>query len=170
MLTSIAALALAAASTTSPQALQSGASWWESITVTMAGDGQAQACEYRSSLAGGVASACEVEGGTSPSQPSDEYTKITFERRFTPGTSLPSTQALHPGDTFLGGQMLALAIDEAGAVKGCKVVAKTGKASPDYGCAEAAAERFEASVRSPAAEPRQGYLTVIVYGHSEHSA
>jgi len=41
---------------------------------------------------------------------------------------------------------------------------------PQYGCAEATTERFEASAGPPrTAEPqREGYLTVIVYGHSEH--
>ena len=168
----IAALAMAAASATASPALQSTASWWEKITVTIAGDGEAQACEYTSSL-GGKATACEVEGGAANPEAmaaSDEFTKITFERRFTPGADIPSTAGLHPGDTLLGGQMLALAIDEAGAVKGCKVVAKTGKASPDYGCAEAVAEKFEASARTTVDEPRQGYLTVLVYGHSEQAA
>ena len=40
----------------------------------------------------------------------------------------------------------------------------------ENGCSEAEAERFEASAgRQHAAAPRrEGYMTIIVYGHSEH--
>ena len=65
---------------------------------------------------------------------------------------------------------MALAIDGRGAVKGCKIVATTGGVTPDYGCDEAAAERFEASAGTAhaTAPEREGYLSVIVYGHPEH--
>ena len=41
----------------------------------------------------------------------------------------------------------ALAIDPGGTVKGCRIVAESGAMTPDYGCAEASAERFQASAR-----------------------
>jgi len=65
---------------------------------------------------------------------------------------------------LLSGQVLALAIDARGAVKGCKVVETSGSVAPNYGCSDAATERFTAS----AAQSRAGYLSVLVYGHSEH--
>ena len=71
---------------------------------------------------------------------------------------------LQPGDVLLSGQVLALAIDARGAVKGCKVVETSGSVAPNYGCSDAASERFTAS----AAQSRAGYLSVLVYGHSEH--
>ena len=45
---------------------------------------------------------------------------------------------------------MALAIDSAGSVKGCKIVATGGDMTPDYGCKEATAERFEASAAKAA--------------------
>ena len=95
----------------------------------------------------------------------DEYTRITFERRFSPGTQ-PDLGKLQAGDTLIGGQIMALAIDARGQVKGCKIVAETGSMRPQYGCDEASAERFQASAaRAP---EREGYMAVLVYGHSEH--
>jgi hypothetical protein len=63
---------------------------------------------------------------------------------------------------------MALGIDRHGAVKTCKIVAVSGEMRPDYGCSEASAERFDASVRGPRTVERDGYMTIIVYGHSEH--
>ena len=169
----LAALALAAASASAPPALVSTSSWWEKITVTVAGDGKPQSCSYESSGAKGLTSGCEVEGGgemsATPAGARDEYTRITFERRFIPGDAQPESAELHPGDTLLGGQVMALAIGAGGEVKGCKVVATAGEMKPDYGCAEAAAERFEA--KAGAADSTQlGFMTVMVYGHEEHLA
>ena len=76
--------------------------------------------------------------------------------------------SLQPGDTLLGGQVMALAIDGAGAVKGCKIVATSGSVTPQYGCTEASAERFEANAHAANAGAHQGYMTILVYGHSEH--
>jgi hypothetical protein len=177
----IAALILASAaigataSATQPKppssdTLLSNSPWWEKITVTMSGDGKAQSCLYESSLKPDAATSCDVDASpasVSDSSPGakDEYTKITFERRFTPGAA-PAKAGLQAGDTLLGGQMMALAIDPHGAVKGCKIVAKSGDVQPEYGCAEATAERFDASAaRGP---ERDGYMTILVYGHSEH--
>ena len=65
---------------------------------------------------------------------------------------------------------MALAIDAAGTVKGCKVVSTEGSLPPQYGCNEASAERFDASATTTHAQvsARAGYMTVLVYGHSEH--
>ena len=63
---------------------------------------------------------------------------------------------------------MALAIDSAGSVKGCKIVATGGDMTPDYGCKEATAERFEASAAKAASAGREGVMTILVYGHAEH--
>ena len=89
--------------------------------------------------------------------------------RFSPGEQ-PTMAAIQPGEKLLGGQVMALAIDAKGAVKNCRVVSTSGSVTPQYGCDEAAAERFDASAgatraRAPA---REGYMTIMVYGHSEH--
>ena len=168
----IAALVLAAASTASPPALVSSAPWWEKVTVTVASDGNPQSCSYETSLMPTKAKSCAVSG-TSAALASDsvgsqaEYTRITFERRFSPAAE-PHGGSIHPGETLLGGQVMALAIDASGSVKGCKIVATSGDMTPDYGCAEAATERFEASAGAKADHSREGFMTILVYGHSEH--
>ena len=69
---------------------------------------------------------------------------ITFERRFKPGAQ-PDSGDLQPGETLIGGQVMALGIDPRGEVQTCKIVSESGSMRPQYGCAEAATERFEAS-------------------------
>ena len=169
----LAALAFAASTTlatpaTTETPLDATGPWWEKITVTMTGDGKPQSCRYESSTSG--ADGCAVEGADAKSagksNNSEQFTKITFERRFAPGGKLPDIGKLHPGDTLLGGSIMSLAIDAAGSVKGCKVVATSGGVKPDYGCEEAAAEKFAASTNAPA-EPTQAFMTILVYGHSE---
>ena len=169
----LAALAFAASTTlatpaTTETPLDATGPRWEKITVTMTGDGKPQSCRYESSTSG--TDGCAVEGADAKAAgkpaSSEQFTKITFERRFAPGGKLPEVTKLHPGDTLIGGSIMALAIDGAGAVKGCKVVATHGGVKPDYGCEEAAAEKFAASTNAPA-EPTQAYMTILVYGHSE---
>jgi hypothetical protein len=177
----LAALALASATAataaaTSPDTLVSTAPWWEKVTITLDGDGNPQSCRFESSLSPANAQDCDVDSSQAASVrkssagAKDEYTKLTFERRFSPGEQ-PKT-GVAPGETFLGGQMMALAIDAAGSVKGCKVVATSGSMTPEYGCEDAQAEKFQASGGSSqhaANEPeRQGYMTILVYGHHEH--
>jgi hypothetical protein len=171
----IAALVLAAASTSaSPPALVSSAPWWEKVTVTVNSDGEPRSCSYQTSLTPTKAKSCAVSG-TSAALASDsvgskdEFTRITFERRFSP-TAEPGGGTIHPTETLLGGQVMALAIDSAGTVKGCKIVATSGDMTPDYGCAEAATERFEASGVAKADHSREGFMTILVYGHAEHVA
>ena len=153
--------------------------WWEKVTVKMTGDGEAQNCQYSTSRSGSPQADCKVIGASglaaqsassaTSSSAKDGGTTITFERRFNPGTK-PSPDALQPGETLLGGQTLALAIDGKGSVKDCKVVQRSGSLPPQYGCDEAAAERFDASASTGRARTpqREGYMTILVYGHSEH--
>ena len=176
MIRALAALALASAtaataSATSSDALVSSAPWWEKVTVTIDGNGKPQSCRFESSLSPASAKNCEVDSSqgaiAAKSSVKEEYTRITFERRFSPGQQ-PNT-GLTPGETFLGGQMMALAIDASGSVRGCKVVATSGSMTPEYGCEEAATEKFQASIGAKAHQPqRQGYMTILVYGHQEH--
>jgi hypothetical protein len=172
----LAALAVASAAAQTTPALTSSIPWWERVTVTVSDDGQTKSCQYESSLRPQNAKSCDVVGGgasaaktAATSGAKDQYTRITFERRFSPGAK-PDMSVLRPGETLLGGQMLALAIDPKGSVKGCKVVQTSGSLPPQYGCDEASAEKFEASAAAvrPGTPNREGYMTVIVYGHSEH--
>ena len=173
MFRAITALALASASTQSPATLTSTAAWWERVTVLVADDGKAQSCHYESSLQPNAKADCSVTGAAASSAKSagakDQFTRLTFERRFSPGPK-PDMEQLQPGETLLGGRVMALAIDAKGAVKDCEVVATSGSVTPEYGCADIKAERFEASVAGEraGAGPREGYMSIIVYGHSEH--
>jgi hypothetical protein len=165
----------AAASASSDSTLVATAPWWEKVTVTLGGDGNPEACRYESSLSPAKAEDCDVgatpaaagvsrEGGDK-----GEITRITFERRFTPGAA-PAKPNLQTGDTLLGGQIMALAIDAKGAVKACRIVAASGSMRPEYGCDDAQAEKFQASFGGPKNAEQEGYMTILVYGHSEHMA
>lgn len=177
MFRAIAALALASASASAqtPATLNASAPWWEKVTVTVTDDGQTHSCRYETSLRPQATEDCSVAGsGASMAKASspgskDEFTRITFERRFTPSAK-PNLASLEPGETLLGGQVMALAIDGHGAVKNCKVVASSGAVTPQYGCDDASAERFAASAATGHARSaeREGYMTILVYGHSEH--
>ena len=174
LVASAAAVAATAApeTTTSNDTLVSSASWWEKVTVTLDGNGKPEACLYTTSLSPAKAEACDVDGGqaaeaTHASASKGEVTRITFERRFTPGAA-PRQAKLESGDTLLGGQVMALAIDGRGAVKNCKVVAASGDMRPEYSCDDAQAEKFTASVGGAQKAEREGYMTILVYGHSEH--
>lgn len=176
MFRAIAALALASASAHTAPPLNASAPWWERVTVTVSDDGQTQSCRYQTSFTPDRAQNCSVVGAdasmanaSSSSGAKDEVTRITFERRFSP-TASPSLSSLKPGETLLGGRMMALAINGAGAVENCRIVSTSGSVTPQYGCEQAAAEHFTASAtgsRDRGAE-HQGYMTVLVYGHSEH--
>ena len=174
MLDLLAALALAPVAPVTDAKLPA-APWWERITVTVDGNGQSQGCLYTSS-SGERSNDCKVEAadsstGEHSATARDQVTRITFERRFTPGALTAADAEVETGDTLIGREVMALAIDGRGSVKTCKVVATSGDMSMDYGCAEAQAERFKASARrgEPMAQ-RQGYMTVMVYAHAEHVA
>jgi hypothetical protein len=145
------------------------------VTVSVTDDGATQSCRYESSRTANTPKECSVVGAgqasvakaSSSAGAKDQVTRITFERRFSP-TATSTLSQLQPGDTLLGGQVMALAIDGAGAVKGCKVVATSGSVTPQYGCHEAATEHFEASARAASSGAHEGYMTILVYGHSEH--
>jgi hypothetical protein len=171
---SLAAILLSAASAASSPALTSTAPWWERITVTMTADGNHQSCRYETSLPDKNSEACDVTKAAADFERTSAsgggtQTKITFERRFTPGRR-PDVGSMSPGDTLLGGQVMMLAIDGSGAVRACEVVAESGEAKPAYGCDEARSERFEAKAGRGTGEAGLGYLTVLVYGHEEHVA
>jgi hypothetical protein len=153
-------------------ALSSTAPWWEKVTVTIAGDGKSNSCKYESSLTPDASKACDVAGdakslGAGGPTAKNEFTRLTFERRFNPG-AMPVDAALQTGDTLLGRQVMSLAIDGAGKVKGCRVVATSGDVTPAYGCDDAQSEHFEASAVRSGTEAKVGYMTVLVYGHEEH--
>jgi len=170
-LISASAHSFAAATSKAADTLSSTAPWWEKVTVTIAGDGKAQSCHFESSLRPESGKDCDVVGSQAamgkPSGNKSEFTRITFERRFTPGP-ISGGSDVEPGDTLLGRQVMALAIDATGSVQGCKIVAVSGDMTPDYGCKEAAAERFEASAAKASVSARQGVMTILVYGHAEH--
>ena len=95
MLRAIAALTLASATAPHSSAtLLPTAPWWERITVTISGDGKPQSCKVESSLKPASPQTCDVTGDeasqtqatTSSGGAKAEYTKITFERRFKPGS------------------------------------------------------------------------------------
>jgi hypothetical protein len=164
--------ATATTSTSSSDTLVSSSPWWEKVTVTLDGDGKAEACRYETSINPTNTESCDVDSSeaamaTHASDSKGEVTRITFERRFTPGVP-PTAPKLQTGDTLLGGQVMALAIDNRGSVKNCRVVAASGSMRPQYSCDDATAERFQASVGAAQKAEREGYMTVLVYGHSEH--
>ena len=181
MIRSLAAMALILASAPSlatqakstSDRLSSSAPWWERVTVTLSGDGNTHSCQYETSLVPTNSKNCDVEGdpqalGADAPAAKDQFTRLTFERRFSPGAEVSIDSGVAPGDTLLGRQVMALAIDAAGAVKGCRVVARSGDMTPAYGCKDAAAEHFEASAAKAAEPAREGVMTVLVYGHEEH--
>ena len=176
MFRAIATLILASATSAhSPATLTSTGPWWERVTVLVADNGEAQSCRYESSLQPTAGKECTVDGAKASTVKSagastkSEFTRITFERRFSLGGPKPD-MVLGPGETLLGGRVMSLAIDGKGAVKDCQVVATSGSVAPQYGCADLSAEHFEASAGGTGANAatREGYMSIIVYGHSEH--
>jgi hypothetical protein len=164
--------AAAPASSSPPSTLVSASPWWEKVTVTIGGDGKPEACRYETSLSPASSEDCDVSSdqaalASHASGPTGELTRITFERRFDPGAA-PAKPNLRTGDTLLGGQMMALAIDAKGAVKNCRIVAASGAMRPEYSCDDASAEKFQASLSGAHPAEREGYMTILVYGHSEH--
>jgi hypothetical protein len=145
--------------------------WWEKITVTVDDKGN-QSCRYEASLSGKGTETCDEEMAasvrTGGKGQAGVYSKVTFERRFSPGRQLDSGR-LQPGDTLLGRQVMFLTIDADGSIGSCHVVASSGDARPDYDCDEAKKEQFRAEA---SAEPgaRQAFMTVLAYGHMEQIA
>ena len=77
----------ALAASTSPPALDPSVPWWERVTVTVDDKGKQQSCQYEVSLLPVGAKACDEELAASlPAGrgPTGRYSKMTFERRFSP--------------------------------------------------------------------------------------
>ena len=144
--------------------------WWEKITIRMTGGGEAQGCQYQTNRPTAEKPDCKVVGGNLSAQPastSDGYSAITFERRFNLGEA-PGDSAIQQGEKLLGKKVMALVIDNAGKVSGCRVVDLSGDTGLSYGCEEAATEQFAANGAAPTARDRHGFMTILAYGHNEH--
>ena len=148
--------------------LSASAPWWEKLVLIMDDAGETRACQFETSMEPGQRLPCDVEGpavAEAGAALPEQVTQITFERRFSPTANMADGE-LKAGDKMLGKSVLALAIDGEGRVRGCKVVAAGGM-KPDYGCKEAAAEKFEASVGSAPVATRVATLTILVYAHEQ---
>ena len=85
--------AVMAASAQSPvtasPVLETSVPWWERITVTVDDKGKQQSCRYQISLLPSGAKACDEAMAASISavspHSSGAFSKLTFERRFSPG-------------------------------------------------------------------------------------
>lgn len=153
--------------------LEAGVAWWEKITVTVDDKGKQRSCRFETSLSPSGAEACDEDMASTVRAagggPTGQFSKVTFERRFSPGAAQVDGGNLQPGDTLLGRQVMFLTIDAKGMIETCHVVAFTGEARPAYDCDEAKKEQF----RVPASEDagaRQAFMTILAYGHSEHIA
>lgn len=171
----LAFLALLAASTSSPgPQLESAMPWFERISVTVDGHGKQQSCLYQFSLNGSGPVACDEAMASSIPAVSSKgsaglYSKLTFERRFSPGTRLDSGR-LQAGDKLLGQQVMFLTIAADGSIDSCKIVGSSGDLTPTYGCDEAKAEQFRAAASAAQTPPRQAFMTIRVFGHQEQIA
>jgi hypothetical protein len=104
--------------------------WWERISVTVDDKGQQHSCNYQSSLSPRGPEACDEEmASTMPSLRAKGgpglYSKLTFERRFSPGARLDSAR-MAIGDKLLGQQVMHLTFAPGGALASCKVVGTSG--------------------------------------------
>lgn len=153
-------------------ALEFSMPWWEKITVTVDDKGEQQSCRYETSYSGAGAEACDKEMAASvdPGVKSraGAFSKVTFERRFTPG-GRPDNGRLHPGDVLLGRQVMFLTLGENGAIESCHVVATSGDRRPAYGCDEARKEQFRGQAGTDP-RARQAFMTILAYGHQEQIA
>lgn len=174
MLSLLAALALTSGTASGLSDSQlPAAPWWERITVSLGAGGESQGCLYTSSD-GQRSTDCKIDAADADSSEHstsrDGVTRVTFERRFTPGGTQAAATQLEAGDTLLGREVLALAIDGRGSVQTCKLVASDGEMMVDYGCKDAQAEHFQASAKSGGGAQREGTMTVLIYAHQEHVA
>ena len=170
----LALLAAALAASASSPALDATRPWFERITVTLDGDGKQQSCKYQHSLSPKAPEPCEKDmAETIPSLSSGGerglYSKLTFERRFSPGPKLDSGH-LQTGDKLLGQQVMFLTIASDGSMQSCRVVGRSGEMLPAYGCKEARSEQFKVRAGATMQAPRQAFMTIMVYGHQEQIA
>ncbi|HVL29573.1 MAG TPA: hypothetical protein VM326_02490 [Sphingomicrobium sp.] len=162
--------AFLAASTSAP--LEASMPWWERISVTVDDKGKQQSCSYQSSRL--PTGPCDEEmASTLPAIRAKGgpglYSKLTFERRFSPGARLDSGR-LQPGDKLLGQQVMHLTFGADGTIASCKVVGRSGEMIPAYDCDEVKAEVFRASTGASPKAPLQAFMTILVYGHQEQIA
>ena len=170
MLSLVALAAAAAASPTPSPSFNASAPWWDKVVMTIDGTGKEHACRYETSLMPEVTESCADDSSSAAGQkagkgPAGLLTKLTFERRFSPGIR-PEPGKLQPGDELVGRQVIHLNIDESGAVKSCKVVDVSGEV-PEYGCKEAQTETFIVKASASTGALQQGFMTILVYGHAE---
>jgi len=169
----LAFMAAALAASTSAPVLEPSVPWFERIVITFDGQGAQKSCTYKFSLAPGAAEACDKDMASSikprSKGPNGVFSKLTFERRFSPGGKLDSGK-LQLGDELLGQQVLFLTINPDGELQSCKVLATSGEFLPAYDCDSAKTEQFRAAASPTAQGPRQAFMTVLVYGHQEHIA
>ena len=167
----LALFAAALAAANPSPVLEASVPWWERITVTVDDKGKQQSCHYQISLSPAGTKACNDEMaasvGTSGGGPAGQYSKVTFERRFSPGRQLDSGR-LQPGDQLLGRQVMFLTINAEGAIETCHVVAATGDMAFQYDCDAARKEQFRMTCTGSGAQ--QGFMTVLAYGHTEQMA
>lgn len=168
----LALFAVALAASAQSPILEASVPWWERITVTVDDKGKQQSCQYQVSLIPSAAKACDEATAASVGSPARNragiYSKVTFERRFSPGGQLDSGQ-LQPGDTLLGRQVMFLTISAEGLIESCHVVAATGDMAFQYDCDAARKEQFRAQA-SAGPNARQAFMTVLAYGHTEQMA
>jgi len=169
----LAASTSALANPTEP-ALESTVPWFERITVTLDDKGAQKSCRYQFSLSPTGAENCDKDMAASvaPKQAKGQdgvYSKLTFERRFSPGTKL-DTGKLPTGDKLLGQQVLFLTIDANGEIESCKVLATSGDLLPAYDCDQAKSEQFKVAASAPVGPPSQAFMTITVFGHQEQIA
>ena len=165
--------ALLAASNPAP-ALEASVPWWERITVTMDDKGAQQSCNYQFSLSSKGPEACDQEmASTIPSikgkAGAGVFSKLTFERRFSPGPKLDSGR-MQTGDELLGQQVMFLTIGTDGSIEHCRVVGTSGELVPAYDCDEAKSEQFRVAAGASSETSRQAFMTIMVYGHQEQIA
>ena len=165
-----------AASTSAPAtpALDASVPWFERITVTLDDKGAQKSCKYQYSLSSTGVEDCnkEMVAGVAPEGTKGQqgvYSKLTFERRFSPGAKLDNGK-LPAGDKLLGQQVMFLTIDAKGEIEACKILATSGELLPAYDCDQAKTEQFKLAASAPSEAPRQAFMTVTVYGHQEQIA
>ena len=169
----LALLAAVLASTTQSSTLEASVPWWERITVTVDDKGAQQSCKYQSSLSAKGAETCDKAMASTIASPKSEgsgaFSKLTFERRFSPGARLENGR-LETGDKLLGQQVMFLTIDGDGSIQSCRVVGTSGDMLPAYGCEEAKSEQFRVRTTAPSSAPHQAFMTIRVFGHQEQIA
>ena len=161
------------AASTSTQMLEASVPWWERISVTIDDKGKQQACTYRSSLSpGGEACGQAMAASVQPRQAevqSGLFSKLTFERRFSPGPKLESAP-MQPGDELIGQQVLFLTIKSDGSIASCRILAKSGEMRFNYGCEQAQGEQFRVPASAQVGAFRQAFMTITAFGHQEQIA